>query len=256
MAVSIRVFTAAWLAVMVSVGASAAEPITGTEIKGFISSFPELKALAERRRIDFEKGGNQPQGRGRESFSPFSQGIGKLRQAGAYGEATLIVRRHGFSSMESWAGTADRILRAYIALDMQGHQPRMAAGMENARSMIMNNPHMTPDQKAQALASIGASMRNYQQMQDASAEDKAAVAPYRTRLDAAFDRSDRGQAGMNRRTRRDQGLATPAPGVSPRASGGPKGVKARLAKLKELYDAGLINKQEYDAKRSAILSEL
>ncbi len=37
---------------------------------------------------------------------------------------------------------------------------------------------------------------------------------------------------------------------------GTPGIKARLRKLKELYDSGLISKQEYDAKRAALLSQL
>lgn len=260
MAKSLRLITAAWLALTVSLGASAAERLTGSQIKGFLSSFPELKAFAEQRRIDFEKDRNRRPGPGGgNSFSPFSQGVGQLRAAGAYGEASRIVRRHGFSSMESWAGIGDRILRAYIALHMQGQQPRMAEGMSQARQMIMNNPNMTPEQKAQALDSIGASMRSYRQMQDGSAADKAAILPYRARLDTLFE-NDRANRGMRRQgagAPRNPAMAPPGAVRGKPASGGnARGVKARLSKLKELYDAGLINKQEYDAKRSAILSEL
>jgi len=261
-----RIFTAACLAVVASFGATAAERLTGSQIKGFMSSFPELKTFAEQRRIDFEKDRNRQYGSERRNFSPFSQGVGQLRAAGAYGGANRIVRRHGFSNMESWAGIADRILRAYIGVNMQEQQPRMAAGIGQARQMIMNNPHMTPEQKAQALASIGASMQNFQQMQSGSAADKAAILPYRTQLDTVFE-NDRANRGMRRKGYGTQpGPAMPAQGqaVSEGAAGGaairgnrnPGGVKARLSKLKELFDAGLINQQEYDAKRSQILREL
>jgi hypothetical protein len=139
----------------------------------------------------------------------------------------------------------------------------MAAGMAQAREMIMNNPNMTEEQKAQAMASIGASMQQFKQMQDGSAADKAAIAPYRAQLDTMFE-NDRANRHMRRQGSAPQhspamgapghagtGAAGPGPG-----KGGAGGVKARLGKLKELFDAGLITKQEYDAKRSAILSEL
>ncbi|HSR54726.1 MAG TPA: SHOCT domain-containing protein [Alphaproteobacteria bacterium] len=251
-----RCAAAACLAAIVSVSALAAEPLTGSRIKSFISSFTELKSFAEQRQIDFEK--NQQERRQGQTFQPFSQGIGQLRAAGAYGEATRIVKRHGYSSMESWAAFADRILRAYIGLSMQSEQPRMAAGMAQARQMIMNNPNMTEQQKAQALASINASMRNVQQMQASNPADKAAVARYRPQLDAVFENdragraTQRGAHGNDRAPAmpQSQGNAAPAPG------GKKQGIKARLSKLKELYDAGLISKQEYDAKRADILSQL
>lgn len=266
MTVSLRLIAAGCLAVLVSFGASAADQLSGSQIKGFISSFPELKAMADKRRIDFEKDRDRRRASA-QGFSPFSEGITRLREAGAYGEANGIVRRHGFSSVEAWGGIADRILRAYIALSMQGQQGEMAAGMKDARSMIMNNPHMTEQQKAQALASINASMRSYKLIQEGNPADKAAILPYRAQLDALFD-NQRANRGMNPGKAQPPGGTSPRPGQAAtgsaagapstgRPSGGsPGGIKARLGKLKELYDAGLINKQEYDAKRAAILSEL
>ncbi len=48
--------------------------------------------------------------------------------------------------------------------------------------------------------------------------------------------------------------AAAAPGGS--APSGAAGIKERLKKLKELYDAGLISKEEYSTKRAAILKEI
>ena len=155
MSVFLRLFTAASLAVLVSFGAEAADRLSGAHIKGFMSSFPELKAMADKRRIDFEKDRDR---RGRataQGFNPFSEGIAKLRAAGAYGEANRIVRRHGFANVEAWAGIADRILRAYIALSMQGQQGQMSAGMQDAHNMIMNNPHMTGSRRPRRSPASG-----------------------------------------------------------------------------------------------------
>lgn len=52
-----------------------------------------------------------------------------------------------------------------------------------------------------------------------------------------------------------QSPATPAASASPTASGGAD-ITERLAKLKSLFDAGLISEAEYQAKRQELLSEL
>jgi hypothetical protein len=54
-------------------------------------------------------------------------------------------------------------------------------------------------------------------------------------------------------------IPVPAKAAAPAApapAGGATGLKARLQKLKELRDAGLITQDEYNAKRKAILSEI
>ncbi len=239
-----RAAAAACLFAVLAIAAQAAEPLTGSRIQAFLASFTELKAFAEQRQIHFD--GERDKRHRDGSFQPFTRGLDRLRAAGAYSQATGIVRRHGFTSMESWAGIADRVLRAYLALSMQAQQPRMAAGMADAQAMIMNSPHLTPEQKSQALASLGASRRNLQQMQEADPADKAAVVPYRSQLDATFQNGRKTERGMGQPPRR----AVPPPRA------GAQGVKARLQKLKELHDAGLISRQEYDAKRAAILNQL
>lgn len=52
-------------------------------------------------------------------------------------------------------------------------------------------------------------------------------------------------------------IPVPAKAAAPTApAGGATGIKARLKKLKELLDAGLISQDEYNTKRKAILSEI
>jgi hypothetical protein len=239
-----RAAAAACVFAVLAIAAQAAEPLTGSRIQAFLASFTELRAFAEQRRIHFDRDRDKRRQDG--SLQPFTRGLDRLRAAGAYSEATGIVRRHGFTSMESWAGTADRILRAHLTLSMQAQQPSMAAGMADAQAMIMNSPHLTPEQKSQALASLGASRRSMRQMQEADPADKAAVVPYRAQLDATFRNGRKTERGAGQHP----GHAVPPPRA------GTQGVKARLEKLKELYDAGLISRQEYDAKRAAILNQL
>jgi len=136
-----RILIAVCLAVAVSFGASAAEQaLTGSQVKGFLSSFPELKTFAEKRRIDFEKNRNRQRPQGQNAFGPFSQGVGELRAAGAYGEANRIVRRHGFSSMESWAGIARAMGAEGVTIDQLED---VGPALQQAVDQQMNNGKTT-----------------------------------------------------------------------------------------------------------------
>jgi len=101
-------------------------------------------------------------------------------------QAMVILRKHGFDSVETWISVAQRVVTAYMSVKMAQEQPGVAEEMRRARAEIEASPDMTPEQKQQMLAMMEQSMASVRAMSSAPSEDVATVRKLLPELDAVF----------------------------------------------------------------------
>lgn len=156
-------------------------PLAETEIEAFIASVPDVQRWAIRqdapvrelteRRFDAET----------LAATPFSVGLQDIQGTQAYDELTDVVRAHGFTEPEIWAATADRVIRALAALQMERTGPTPDQ-LDQTRRQVLNNPNLSAAEKEQILSSVGMATA----MQTAPTEDIEAVDPYAEQIAEAL----------------------------------------------------------------------
>lgn len=107
--------------------------------------------------------------------SPFSNGVEAARLAGVDDEIAALVGAHGFS-LDEWGATGDRIMRAYMALQMEG-QPDMTSKLNETIQQMENAPGLSTVQKNQMISSLMRTLDIYNMMRDAPVSDIEAVRP-------------------------------------------------------------------------------
>ncbi|OEY66228.1 hypothetical protein [Marinobacter sp. X15-166B] len=120
----------------------------------------------------------------------FSKSLQSIKGHSVYDKLAGVVKRHGFANPDQWAQTGDRIFHAWMALEMENQDPRMAQEMENALAELDNNPNLTAAQKEQFKAMMGGAMSAMAQAGNAPADDVRAVKPHLEALRAATDPED------------------------------------------------------------------
>ncbi|WP_404383486.1 hypothetical protein [Caenispirillum salinarum] len=156
-------------------------PLTGSDIEAFMASIPDVQTWAMRqdaetralteRRFDAET----------LAAEPFSVGLQRIQGSQAYDELTDTIRAHGFTEPEQWAVTADRVIRALAALQMEESGPTPDQ-LDQTRRQVLNNPNLSAAEKEQILASVGmaTAVRNVPE------GDLQAVTPYAEQLAEAL----------------------------------------------------------------------
>lgn len=166
--------------------ARAETPLTDRDIRQFIDSMPEMRAIAEKHEQEFrqyrDEFARDPKA---NSEAPFSKALAGVRSSPAYAEVDAAARRYGFDGAADWGRKADRISRAYIALEVERRRPEIEAGLAAARLMIESNTRFSAEQKRSMLAQLqqGAALM---QGWEAPEADKAMVTRHRPELDAAL----------------------------------------------------------------------
>lgn len=157
------------------------QPLSGGDIEGFMTSVPEVRIWADgqddatrtmtERRFDAET----------LAAEPFGVGLERIQGTHAYADLAAIVRRHGFTGPTHWASTADRVIRALAALQMEKSGPTPDQ-LDETRRQVINNPNLTAAEKEQILASVGMATA----MRTAPEDDLLAVGPYAEQLAEAL----------------------------------------------------------------------
>lgn len=112
-----------------------------------------------------------------------SAAVSRMAGAPEAAQAAGIVSKHGFSGLDDWATVGDRVMQAYMAIEMQGEDVQgQRAEMEAARSQIMNSPDMTAEQKKMMLQMLGNAGAMMDQAGKADPADIAAVQPHLERI--------------------------------------------------------------------------
>ncbi len=132
---------------------------------------PELDALSEE--VLAERQTEQP------DFSRvFSDVVASMRGDPLYDDLEDIAQDHGFTDLQAWAGTGDRIFRAWMAIELEQEAPTSDQEIAQALAEIENSPHMTEAQKAQMRAMMENAMSVMESARNAPPEDVAAVRPH------------------------------------------------------------------------------
>lgn len=166
--------------------ARAEAPLTDRDIQQFIDSMPEMRVIAERHEQEFrqyrDEFARDPKA---NSEAPFSKALAGARSSPAYAEVDAAARRYGFDGAADWGHKADRISRAYIALEVERRRPEIEAGLAAARLMIESNARFSAEQKRAMLAQLqqGAALM---QGWEAPEADKVMVTRHRPELEAAL----------------------------------------------------------------------
>lgn len=132
---------------------------------------PELDTLSDE--VLAERQAEQP------DFSRvFSDLVASMRGDPLYDDLEGIAQDHGFTDLQAWAGTGDRIFRAWMAIELEQEAPTSDQEIAQALAEIENSPHMTEAQKAQMRAMMENAMSVMESARNAPPEDVAAVRPH------------------------------------------------------------------------------
>ncbi|MEO1252013.1 MAG: hypothetical protein AAFW81_06700 [Pseudomonadota bacterium] len=159
-------------------------PLTEDQASRFVDTLPTLDKLGEELEAEgkFEefKIDNQP--KAGEPFAPYSDAVANLKKNHPADHARLVnaVRPHGFSADE-WGAVGDRVIIAYLALEMEEDDPRSMQMMDGMDQSMMEM--MPPEMRAQ-LESVFAMMET---VKNAPEADKKVVAGMKDRLDAHME---------------------------------------------------------------------
>lgn len=187
-------------AVFASVAARAAD-LSSDDIKRWAESTRSVQSWAERQAPAFKdqmEFAGRPQGmQAMMGFSsmtpeqmqalaaPMSSMVKGVRAAGMGGEFSTVIAGHGFSSPDQWGALGDRVMKAYMTMEISGQgDPR--AEMAETMAELQGNPHMSDAQKAQMMAMMQGSMKMLELMANAPPEDVEAVRPHKSLLRNAF----------------------------------------------------------------------
>lgn len=159
------------------------------DIQGFIDAMPEMRAIADRHDDEMQEYKRAfMRDRKQKVREPFGNALKSIKGKAIYGEVDAAAREHGFDGAPDWAHKGDRIVNAYVSLEMANRAPQMQQHLAAARQMIESNPNFTAEQRKNMLAQLdqGAGMM---EGWNASEADKAIVARRRNDLEAAFNKT-------------------------------------------------------------------
>lgn len=139
-----------------SPSANAETPLTTADAEAFVETLQPVNAFGEK--LEAEGKTNELGGRGMpevgQLFTPYSDGVADLKAQypADYKELGTIIKPAGFTSQETWAVVGDKVISAYMALEMEkeGMSPEdMAMLTPEMLSMV---PPAMREQMSRALA--------------------------------------------------------------------------------------------------------
>ncbi|MEX0617997.1 MAG: hypothetical protein WDZ76_10365 [Pseudohongiellaceae bacterium] len=153
---------------------AAAQSLTTEQASNFIESLDEVNTYAESLDPAVRTGALDEEfmpERG-QPFAPYSRAADYLRgeHDAVYDDMDNIVADHGFSSLELWAETGDRVAVAYMALEMEETDMQQITP-----EMLDQVPPQMREQMERALAV-------FETIRDAPPEDVEVLRPLASRL--------------------------------------------------------------------------
>lgn len=164
-------------------GAAAQGGLTDAQVESFLRAYPDVVKFADESGAKLKDRARAERRKG----APFSDAIPMLKQQGLYDKLARVVGPHGFSSPEAFAGTADRVIRAFAAQHMSEQQPQMAQQLEMARQAITNNPNIPEQQKQEMLRRMEQALGRARHMSEAPPGDVAVVKRHSQRIQQVFE---------------------------------------------------------------------
>ena len=145
------------------------------EMKGLEGKYPELEARFKQDMMGPNGISNLLDANG--NISVFKRTLPDLPAGDARNEVTRIVKSNGFPSLDGFAGKADYIIMAYMALNMEGQDMSAMAQMDDATLAMM-----PPNLRAQmnSLKLMMTAVENVPQ------SDRETLRPLLPQLEASF----------------------------------------------------------------------
>ena len=94
-----------------------------------------------------------------------------------------VMSRYGFS-LKTWSETGERIVQAYAAVKAEQQARELESYLQATLADIKSDPNLSPERKKQMIDQAQASHAGASVMPKAPVEDRAAVEPYVSSLDA------------------------------------------------------------------------
>lgn len=175
---SILFFAAFFLAATFFSASAYGASLTDAQVRNFVSSWSDVQVLFDEEydEEDVYDGDDDDY-----EFSPstmISEGLAEIRGKPVYRSLQRLVRQHGFSGVDDWASVGDRVMRAALALNLEGHAPVMDDEMAQAMREIQENPHLSEEMKQDMIQAMQDSVAMMAEFEDAPEADKNAVRPY------------------------------------------------------------------------------
>lgn len=183
------------LGLLAMAGYTQAEPLTDAQVRNFIDTMEEMRALAEQHddvllsELENESGGMPDQDWSRV----FSSSLERAKGTGIYSDIEDIARANGFDNAEAYGRVGDKVFHAMMASEMGGKATEMQAEMAKAMEEIERNPNMSATQKKQMQDMMRGSMGMMESVTDAPEADIRTLRPHMNELRSVMENDDQGQ---------------------------------------------------------------
>lgn len=172
------------------VPSSIAQNLTDKSVRSFVEVMESMEPLQEKHKAFLDSIEEQSDDDEADLSTLMSSGIEDIKGHPVYDDLEDLVQEHGFSSVEDWAHTGDRVMNAWFALEMENQPQSMMQEMQAGMAEIENTPHLTAEQKAELKAMMQGTMNNLASVNKVPESSKALVKPYVQRLKAATKYDD------------------------------------------------------------------
>ncbi len=164
--------------------AQTAGNLTRQNIEGYLDSIRDIQKISKKYNTEeivspsVSAGESMTQGN-----DPFSTAITQMQGHKAYDEMLAVIERHGFSDIQQWGTTGERIMSAFAANSVETEMPAMDKQMKQALEEIEKSD-LTDAQKDSMRQMMESSLQMMNSYTDASASDRAAVLPFMSAIEA------------------------------------------------------------------------
>lgn len=170
-------FCGAWLALLAA-GASAAVALDEGLIDRWLKSQGELQAWAMEHREQLEPHESPDAWSDLQSTDNM---LRSLKAAGLYEEAGDILEPHGFKAPEEWADATIRIIKAYLANELEGRDQEIETLRSEVAAMEQNSA-IPEEQKAAVLQALRDNLAMVDLVRTAPEEDRQAIQPHMEKI--------------------------------------------------------------------------
>lgn len=152
---------------------AAPAPLKDKDIRNFIAVLDELESMEG----EFDE--LLPEEEDDDVTHTISSSLSHIKENPAlYGRLVNLLQDHGFQTAEAWASIGDRIIHAWISLEIKEAGEESQQNIQAALAEIDANTALSEEQKVLMKQNISAMIGSIQQAQNAPEADVKAVAPY------------------------------------------------------------------------------
>jgi hypothetical protein len=158
--------------------------LTRQNIEGYLDSIRDMKKISKKYNTEeIVSPGVSASESMAQGNDPFSAGITQMQGHKAYDEMLAVIERHGFSDIQQWGATGERIIRAFAANSVETEMPAMDKQMQQALEEIEKSD-LSDTQKDAMRQMMESSLQMMNSYTDASGADRAAVLPFMSAIEA------------------------------------------------------------------------